>query len=111
MIMDIDATIEKYKEKAKFYKETTNVAYGLELEQIAEWLDELVDYRRFNGAKTFDNGFKQGEKYGYNKAIDDLASELENHSVMGDIGKGNETLFEFVSPISRITKVAEQMKK
>ena len=25
--------------------------------QLAEWLEELKDYRRFNGAKTFDNGF------------------------------------------------------
>lgn len=44
--------------------------------QLAEWLEELKDYRRFNGAKTFDNGFKQGEKYGYNKAIVRLLMNL-----------------------------------
>lgn len=37
----IDEVIEKYKEKSEFYKGTTNVAYGLELEQIVEWLEEL----------------------------------------------------------------------
>lgn len=47
-----------------------------EHEQLVSWLEELKDYRRFNGAKTFDNGFKQGEKYGYNKAIDDLTNKL-----------------------------------
>ena len=47
-----------------------------EHEQLADWLEELKDYRRFNGAKTFDNGFNQGEKYGYNKAIDDFTEKV-----------------------------------
>ena len=47
-----------------------------EHEQLVSWLEELKDYRRFNGAKTFDNGFNQGEKYGYNKAIDDFTEKV-----------------------------------
>ena len=39
--MTIDEAIAKYKEKANFYNQTTNIAYGLELEQLAEWLEEL----------------------------------------------------------------------
>ena len=40
-MLSIDKAIAKYKEKANFYKQTTNIAYGLELEQLAEWLEEL----------------------------------------------------------------------
>ena len=44
-MLSIDEAIAKYKEKAKFYKQTTNIAYGLELEQLAEWLEELKALR------------------------------------------------------------------
>lgn len=47
---------------------------------------------------------------GYNKAIDDFASELENHSISADIGKGNTVKIEFVAPVTRIRDVAEQFK-
>ena len=43
--MSIDEAIAKYKEKSNFYKQTTNIAYGLELEQLAEWLEELKAYK------------------------------------------------------------------
>lgn len=46
----------------------------------------------------------------YNKAIDDFASELENHSIYADIGKGNTVKIEFVAPITRIMDVAQQLK-
>lgn len=59
---------------------------GKEHEQLAEWLEELKDYRRFNGAKTFDNGFKQGEKYGYKKAIDDFADKISTYGTYDDYG-------------------------
>ena len=42
-MLSIDEAIAKYKEKANFYKQTTNIAYGLELEQLAEWLEELKE--------------------------------------------------------------------
>ena len=45
-----------------------------------------------------------------NKAIDEFASELENHSIYADIGKGDEVKMEWVSPVTRIKEVAEQMK-
>lgn len=45
------------------------------------------------------------------KAIDEFASELENHSIYADIGKGDEVKMEWVSPVTRIKEVAEQMKE
>ena len=45
-----------------------------------------------------------------NKAIDEFASELENHSIYADTGKGDEVKMEWVSPVTRIKEIAEQMK-
>ena len=50
------------------------------------------------------------EKEIRNKAIDEFASELENHSIYADIGKGEEVKMEWVSPVTRIKEIAEQMK-
>ena len=44
-MLSIDDAIARYKEKSNFYKQTTNIAYGLELEQLAEWLEELKALR------------------------------------------------------------------
>lgn len=53
--------------------------------------------------------------YGYDiemrdKTIDEFASELENHSIYADIGKGTEVKMEWVSPVTRIKEIAEKMK-
>ena len=45
-----------------------------------------------------------------NKAIDEFASELENHSIYADTGKGDEVKMEWASPVTRIKEVADQMK-
>lgn len=73
---------------------------GKEHEQLAEWLEELKDYRRFNGAKTFDNGFKQGEKYGYKKAIDDFADKISTYGTYDDYGN-----------VIDVLEIAEGLKK
>lgn len=78
--MTIDEAIQHAKEKAE------------EHEQLAEWLEELKDYRRFNGAKTFDNGFKQGERYGYKKAIDDFADKISTYGTYDDYGNAMDIL-------------------
>lgn len=70
-----------------------------EHEQLARWLEELKDYRRFNGTKTFDNGFKQGEKYGYNKAIDDLTEKISKYRTYDDWGN-----------VINVLKIAEELK-
>ena len=45
-----------------------------------------------------------------NKAIDEFASELINHAISADIGKGDEVKLGWVSPVEKIAEVAEQMK-
>ena len=77
--MTLDEAIKHAREKANEQKCHSCKKCAEEHEQLADWLEELKDYRRFNGAKTFDNGFNQGEKYGYNKAIDDFIKKLEEH--------------------------------
>ena len=73
---------------------------GKEHEQLAQWLEELKDYRRFNGAKTFDNGFKQGEKYGYKKAINDFVDKISTYGTYDDYGN-----------VIDILEIAEELKK
>ena len=94
--MTIDEAIQHSKDKAREQMYYANFERGSnfsscikcagEHEQLAKWLEELKDYRRFNGAKTFDNGFKQGEKYGYNKAIDDFADKISTYGTYDDYG-------------------------
>lgn len=71
--MTIDEAIAQYKEKAEYFKMTTNVSYALELKQIAEWLEELNALR--NGLKikcdSLNEALEKGKKIGYNKAIDE----------------------------------------
>ena len=87
--MTLDEAIAKYKEKAECFKETTNVAYGLELEQIVEWLEDYrlsLKMRELN-AKHLPKLeeavhklelMKEYEK-GYNKAIDECMNLLGEH--------------------------------
>ena len=68
--------------------------------QLADWLEELKDYRRFNGAKTFDNGFNQGEKYGYNKAIDDFTEKI--------VGYGT---YDYYGNVIDVLEIANELKE
>ena len=66
--MTIDEAIKKYKEKSEFFKKTTNVSYALELEQLAEWLEELKFLRQWKSDVVDE----------FCKYIDDFAKWLEN---------------------------------
>ena len=90
--MTIDEAIEMCENVVTFSSK--------EYEQLAEWLEELKDYRRFNGAKTFDNGFNQGEKYGYNKDIDDLTEKI--------VGYGN---YDYYGNVIDVLKIANELKE
>ena len=68
-MLSIDEAIAKYKEKARFLKQTTNIAYSLEFEQIAEWLEEL---KAIKSDGFTDDLLNMGFTKGYNKAIDDF---------------------------------------
>lgn len=79
------------------------------IEHCAEWLEELKDYRRFNGAKTFDNGFKQGEKYGYKKTIDDFRNAILRKYTEEE--RNNNFKFYACQIKQDISDIAEELKK
>ena len=68
-ILSIDEAIAKYKEKARVLKQTTNIAYSLEFEQIAEWLEELKDIKSDGFT---DDLLNMGFTKGYSKALEEL---------------------------------------
>ena len=107
--MTINEAIVHAREVAsrKFDDRVHCIKCAEEHEQLAEWLEELKAYR----ASIFSGDMTQAMlKEERNKAIDDFASELENHSIYADIGKGDEVKMEWVSPVTRIKEVAEQLK-
>lgn len=73
--MTLEEAIVEYREKAKFFKATTNVAYGLKLDQIADWLEELS---RRRVEELFR---KTNEKAIRDKAIDDVLEILKRYNV------------------------------
>ena len=76
-MLSIDEAIAKYKEKSIFYKQTTNIAYGLELEQIAGWLEELKAIK--DGSIPIIHGKAELELHDKairNEAIDDAKSVI-----------------------------------
>ena len=108
--MTLDEAIKHARDKANEQKYYASFERGKHIqsckkcaeehEQLADWLEELKDYRRFNGAKTFDNGFKQGEKYGYNKAIDDLTEKI--------VGYGT---YDYYGNVIDVLEIAEKLKE
>ena len=68
-MLSIDEAIAKYKEKASFLKQTTDIAYSLEFEQIAEWLGEL---KAIKSDGFTDDLLNMGFTKGYSKALEEL---------------------------------------
>ena len=103
--MDIDYVIAKYKERSEFYKGTTNVAYGLELEQIAEWLEELKFIRRWKSYIVEDfckydaSSIDEIVRNARNKAINDFAEKISTYGTYDHYGNTINVL-----------EIAEQMK-
>ena len=110
--MTIDEVIAKYKEKANFYKQTTNIAYGLELEQVAEWLEELKAYREIGTVEGYKNAIEcytkeymiRKSNVQYDKAVDDFVHECDKHCEFYS-GKNKNITRE------DILKIAEQLKE
>ena len=113
-MLSIDEAIAKYKEKANFYKQTTNIAYGLELEQLAEWLEELKVIKEMDLSipqhftKEQSDWIKEycinRNKEFYNKAIDNFVHECDNHCGFYKGESKNITRED-------ILKIAEQLKE
>ena len=102
-MLSIDEAIAKYKEKSNFYKQTTNIAYGLELEQLAEWLEELKALREEKSEFLIlaKDNYEMGMESGYNKAIDDC-KELTFREVVYCDSLNDRTEFR---------ELAEQLKE
>ena len=91
-------TDEKHLENIICVLEKLTTAF--DVDKVVKQLEELKDYRRFNGAKTFDNGFNQGEKYGYNKAIDDFTEKI--------VGYGT---YDYYGNVIDVLEIAEKLKE
>ena len=103
-MLSIDEAIAKYKEKSNFYKQTTNIAYGLELEQLAEWLEELKAIK--NGSIPIIHGKAELElhdKEVYNKALDEFI-----HTIEPRMEWDNQF---YALAIEHCIKIAEQLKE
>ena len=88
-----------------------NLKYDIEIDmyirdiapQIAEWLEELKAIKS-NG--RYVQGNKAGQKIGYNKAIDDFKSRLEERILAG---KMIDEKFAYIDNCD-IDEIAEQLK-
>ena len=76
--MTIDEAIEFCKEKSKNIKLRTEPKT---FEQIAEWLEELKQYRAIGTVEEYMNSVLDIQK-AYNKAIDDFVEELKDYFVI-----------------------------
>ena len=94
--MTIDEAIAKYREKAEWFKMTTNVAYVLELEKIAEWLEELKDHRERECNHINETLYDKGYLDGYNKAIEYFVMLFKSKTYMEN---------------SLVDEIAEQLKE
>ena len=121
--MTIDEAIAKYRYKAMNYKETTNVAYGLECEQIVEWLRELRILRAENAEQHCElqsiyATMDLHEEEIRAKVIDKFAEKLKDGSLdiltwlmsRQEVGHGTTNGELHEKWLNKIDDVAEQMK-
>ena len=76
--MTLDEAIEFCKEKSRNIKLRTEQKT---FEQIAEWLEELKQYRAIGTVEEYRNSVLDIQK-AYNKAIDDFVEELKDYFVI-----------------------------
>ena len=117
--MTLDEAIAKYKEKAEYFKETTNVAYGLELEQIVEWLEDYrlsLKMRELNAKhlpklEEVEHKLELMKEYekGYNKAIDEYMNLLCEHCMEQENDCSNHEC-PFCTDGCDIVNIAERLK-
>ena len=112
--MTIDEAIAKYKEITNtdvICPAHCNISCDKcvqESEQLADWLEELKDYRKYIELTEipeqyklgFQDGIVNGFENGYNKAIDDFADKL----------KQDVMTITFGLRICDIDRIAEQLK-
>lgn len=111
--MSIDEKILHERKLADYYRNNQLKNEAQEHEQLAEWLEELKEYRK--------NGMCNSDICGYNKAIDDFTKRISEYLGVESATKyGNKDADQQADSYSNIMKyeiadaiedVAEQLKK
>lgn len=126
--MTIDEAIEKYKEITNTDANCPahcNISCDKcvqESEQLAEWLEELKDYRDKNkmvvrvdvenmdSIKDKVNELSKYAEIQYDKAIDDFAGMLIRYVDCGHLCSPTEVRWSDLSVVEMVKKLAEQLK-
>ena len=74
-MLSIDEAIEQFKYDAECNRADLDLSYAEENEQVAEWLEELKEYREIGTVEECKNSVLDIQK-AYNKAIDDAKSVI-----------------------------------
>ena len=78
-----------------------------DLQQLAEWLEELKSYR----ASVFSGDMTQAMlKEQYNKAIDDFTEKIIRYVDCGHLCSPTEIRWSDLSVVEMVKKIAEQLK-
>ena len=78
-----------------------------DLQQLAEWLEELKSYR----ASVFSGDMTQAMlKEQYNKAIDDFTEKIIRYVDCGHLCSPTEIRWSDLSVVEIVKKIAEQLK-
>ena len=71
--MTIDEAIKQFKYDAECNRADLDLSYAEDNEQLAEWLEELKEYKQ----KPEGWMWGEAERKGYNKAIDDFLEAID----------------------------------
>lgn len=107
--MSIDEAIKQFKEDAEYYRADFDLEWAEENEQVAEWLEELKELRKFKNDFT-DLGklYSEIRLEERNKAIDDFAEQLSiRYTILEERGYVGVT---FEKLIQNVFEYAEQLK-
>ena len=115
--MTIDEAIEQFKYDAECNRADLDLSYAEDNEQLAEWLEELKEYKQKPEGWMWD----EAERKGYNKAIDDFTGKIKEnisesliwgmlvdwfkHEYMNDT---SDKIVDYV--IDTVKETAEQLK-
>ena len=119
--MSIDEAIRQFKYDAECNRADLDLSYAEDNEQIAEWLEELKDYRDKNkmvvrvdveNMDSIKDKIEELSKYAerqYNKAIDDFVKKIcEKYTEEESKGNYKQYCVEFKQ---NIADIAEQLKE
>ena len=105
-MLSIDEAIEQFKYDAECNRADLDLSYAEDNEQIAEWLEELKEYKKNSNicpmCDTYCSYLAEEFENGYNKSIDDF---VEFASTMPTVEQKDGT----IRPMW-LEEIAEQLK-